>query len=186
MAQAPSASASRVTARTVLSRPRAYPHAGAVLTAEPLPMTLGSCRASPWSDASVIDPSADMGPAMAGRHLGWAQGWQAMASNGKLAPPFLGNLATSALLIENRAHASCCVQQSRVTANDRFPAARSAKPKLLTDEGCRAGSALQNHRSQAQPVGQEFYELRLDDSDNSGRPGLVVSEAHAAWNETDR
>lgn len=34
--------------------------------------------------------------------------------------------------------------------------------------------------------GQEFYELRLDDSDNSGRPEFIVSEAYAAWSEIDQ
>jgi hypothetical protein len=33
--------------------------------------------------------------------------------------------------------------------------------------------------------GQEFYELRLDDSDDIWRPGFIVSEAHAAWSEID-
>jgi len=34
--------------------------------------------------------------------------------------------------------------------------------------------------------GQEFYELRIDDSDDVWRPGFVVSEAHAQWSEIDQ
>jgi hypothetical protein len=34
--------------------------------------------------------------------------------------------------------------------------------------------------------GQEFYELRIDDSDDLWRPGSVVSEAHAQWSEIDQ
>jgi len=34
--------------------------------------------------------------------------------------------------------------------------------------------------------GQEFYELRIDDSGDVWRPGFVVSEAHARWSEIDR
>lgn len=30
---------------------------------------------------------------------------------------------------------------------------------------------------------QEFYELRLDDSDNIWRPGFIVREAHAQWHD---
>lgn len=39
---------------------------------------------------------------------------------------------------------------------------------------------------QAPLKGQEFYELRLDDADLTGRPGFVVSEAKAAWSEIDQ
>lgn len=34
--------------------------------------------------------------------------------------------------------------------------------------------------------GQEFYELRIDDSDDVWRPGFVVVQAHAQWSEIDR
>lgn len=34
--------------------------------------------------------------------------------------------------------------------------------------------------------GQEFYELRIDDSNDIWRPGFIVVEAHAAWNATDQ
>ena len=34
--------------------------------------------------------------------------------------------------------------------------------------------------------GQEFYELRIDDSNNDRRPGFVVSQAHAQWSEIDQ
>ena len=35
----------------------------------------------------------------------------------------------------------------------------------------------------APPEGQEFYELRIADSDDVWRPGFVISEAHAQWSE---
>ncbi|MFP5234330.1 MAG: hypothetical protein ACLGSD_00385 [Acidobacteriota bacterium] len=34
--------------------------------------------------------------------------------------------------------------------------------------------------------GQEFYELRIDDSDDIWRPGFIVVEAHAAWSVADK
>ena len=34
--------------------------------------------------------------------------------------------------------------------------------------------------------GQEFYELRIDDSDDVWRPGFVVVQAHAQWSEIDQ
>jgi hypothetical protein len=33
---------------------------------------------------------------------------------------------------------------------------------------------------------QEFYELRLEDSDDIRRPGFIVKQAHAQWSEIDR
>jgi hypothetical protein len=33
---------------------------------------------------------------------------------------------------------------------------------------------------------QEFYELRLDDSNDIWRPGFIVKQAHAQWSEIDR
>jgi hypothetical protein len=33
---------------------------------------------------------------------------------------------------------------------------------------------------------QEFYELRLDDSDDIWKPGYFVKQAHAQWSEIDR
>ena len=33
---------------------------------------------------------------------------------------------------------------------------------------------------------QEFYELRLDDSTDNWRPGVLVKQAHAQWSEIDR
>jgi hypothetical protein len=32
---------------------------------------------------------------------------------------------------------------------------------------------------------QEFYELRLDDSDDIWKPGYFVKQAHAQWSEID-
>ena len=32
---------------------------------------------------------------------------------------------------------------------------------------------------------QEFYELRIDDSDDVWRPGFVVIQTHAQWSEID-
>jgi hypothetical protein len=34
--------------------------------------------------------------------------------------------------------------------------------------------------------GQEFYELRLDDSDDIWRPGFIVTQAHAKWSEINQ
>ena len=34
--------------------------------------------------------------------------------------------------------------------------------------------------------GQEFYELRIDDSVDISRPGFVVVEAHAKWSDADQ
>ena len=33
---------------------------------------------------------------------------------------------------------------------------------------------------------QEFYELRIDDSDDIWKPGYFVKQAHAQWSEIDR
>jgi hypothetical protein len=33
---------------------------------------------------------------------------------------------------------------------------------------------------------QEFYELRLYDSDNIWRPGLMIMQSRATWSEVDR
>jgi hypothetical protein len=33
---------------------------------------------------------------------------------------------------------------------------------------------------------QEYYELRLDDSDDIWRPGFIVKEAHGVWSEIDQ
>ena len=33
---------------------------------------------------------------------------------------------------------------------------------------------------------QEFYELRLDDSDDIWKPGYFVKQAHAQWSEIDQ
>lgn len=35
-------------------------------------------------------------------------------------------------------------------------------------------------------AGQEFYELRIEDSDEVRSPGFVVSQAHAQWSEIAR
>ena len=32
---------------------------------------------------------------------------------------------------------------------------------------------------------QQFYELRLDDSDDISRPGHIVRQSHAMWSEID-
>ena len=40
--------------------------------------------------------------------------------------------------------------------------------------------------SNAPLKGHEFYELRLDDSNDAWRPGFVVTQAHAEWSEIDR
>lgn len=33
---------------------------------------------------------------------------------------------------------------------------------------------------------REFYQLRLEDSDDIWRPGFIVKQAHAQWSEIDR
>ncbi len=33
---------------------------------------------------------------------------------------------------------------------------------------------------------QEFYELRLNDSESGGKPAYYVREAHAEWSDVDR
>jgi hypothetical protein len=33
---------------------------------------------------------------------------------------------------------------------------------------------------------QEYYEVRLDDSDDIWQPGFIVKQAHAFWSDIDR
>ena len=40
--------------------------------------------------------------------------------------------------------------------------------------------------SKIQLEGQEFYELRIDDSADIWRPGFIVAEAHAQWSESSQ
>ncbi len=50
----------------------------------------------------------------------------------------------------------------------------------------RARSPLHDRRSQGSPADQEFYELRLYDSDSAGLPVYCVREARTRWDNEVR